>query len=87
MVEELGIDLPIQQLYSNIKKYNINVTQVLRSIINDKYKPIDVIKALYTTNNKILKKIASTINTGESLDGVMSVLGYKKTTQEILDNA
>ncbi|ORX81866.1 WD40 repeat-like protein [Anaeromyces robustus] len=86
MVEESNIKLPIKQLYSNIKKYNINITQVLRSIINDKYKPSDVIKALYSRNTKILKLFARIVNEGQSLDGVMSVLGYKKTTQEVLDN-
>jgi len=87
MIDNLNIDLPKQQLFSNIKKYNISLPQVLRSIINDKYRPIDVIKAMYTKNQRIMKELVHVIHENEPLGNVMSVLGYKKAPQEELDNA
>jgi WD40 repeat protein len=87
MIDELRIGLPEKQLFSNVKKYNINLTQVLRTIINDQYKPVDVIKALYTKDNKIMRKFSSIINKGEPLKEVMTNLGFKQTSKEILDNS
>ncbi|ORX56127.1 WD40 repeat-like protein [Piromyces finnis] len=86
MIDELDINLPSEIFFSNIRKFNISLTQVLRSIINDQYKPIDVIKALFTKNNRIIKEFANKIKKGDSIESVMKILGFKKTAKEELDN-